>query len=410
MSRRVALRHLPFFDRLTRTDESSSEWRATSAGLVMLRLVDAWIEEGPDMVRGGWSARAAREAIESVDPGTPARAILGGIVDVLVETRSVDPRVITPRLLAYGQSLALDADYDLAADVFETVTAHARPLEEPDLVIDAYIQLGAVRRTLGDLDAAAAAYAAAGELAAEAADTLGLLRVELAGAKLAVDRGNLPEAERMLDGTIAAANRSGHHELASLARHQRSAVFFQRKEYERAIRDAFEALGGLQSTNARDRALADVAAAFAELGCRSVARDAHLILAATAQEQHVRWTALINLMEIAALDGREPVFEQYRRELSTANLPAALSAWYQLYAGQGLRAFGRIDAARRALRQAVEIAERHRLNQAAFQAEETLASLEAAARRDGHVESPLPGSLWDVAAELRAMRERSRVG
>ena len=409
MSKRVPLRHLPFFERLADASEGSSAWRAISAGLVVLRLVDAWIEEGPEVVRGGWSARAARDAVDAMDPGVPSRAILGGIIDAMVEARVVDPHLVTPRLLAYGQALALDASYDLAADVFESLVTHARPLEEHDLVVDAYIQLGAARRTRGELDAAEAAYACAGEVAEEADYDLGLLRVRLADARLAVDRGNLPAAERLLDRTIADASDRGYRELASLARHQRSAVAFHRGDYARAIRDAYDALSGLEGANARDRALADLAAAFAELGCRSVARDAHLILAATAQEQHVRWTATINLMEIAALDGREPVFEQYRRELSAAPLPPMLQAWAQLYSGTGLLGFGRIERARRAIASAVEIAERHGLNQVVFQAEEALAGVDkASAAMPAREEAP-PAAVMDVVEQLRTMREMAGV-
>jgi hypothetical protein len=42
-------RHLPFFAELAALDDGDSSWRAVSAGLVVLRLVDAWIEEGAAM-------------------------------------------------------------------------------------------------------------------------------------------------------------------------------------------------------------------------------------------------------------------------------------------------------------------------------------------------------------------------
>ncbi len=45
-SPRVLL-HLPFFEALATLDETSDDWRVTSAGLVTLRLFDAWISEGP---------------------------------------------------------------------------------------------------------------------------------------------------------------------------------------------------------------------------------------------------------------------------------------------------------------------------------------------------------------------------
>src|SRR3712207_3703847 len=52
------LRHLAFFEELSALDEGDAEWRAMSAGLVVLRLVDAWMEEGAHVVTGdAWGLR-----------------------------------------------------------------------------------------------------------------------------------------------------------------------------------------------------------------------------------------------------------------------------------------------------------------------------------------------------------------
>ena len=400
----AALRHLPFFERLASLDEQSSEWRETSAGLLVLRLVDTWLEEGPSAVRGGWGVRAVRECIDAIAPGTPIRAILSGVIDAMSDASDAQPGVVTPRLMAYGQSLSLDAHYSLAADVFETVVAHAHPLDEHDLVTDAYLQLGAARRTLGFFDAAAVAYAHAGDVASAANDIARVLRVRIADAKLSMERGNLPDAERVLDDTIARASDAGEREVEALARHQRATVAIERGDYELAIREGYQAFNGLPSANARDRALLDIAAAFAELGCRNAARDAHLILAATAQELHVRWLATINLLEIAFLDGREPVFEQYRRELADAELTPMLGAYYHLYVGRGMQMFGRVDGARREMKRALEIAERHGLNKITFETERALQAVERAIREEAKTAVEPPESVAPVARQLHAMR------
>lgn len=401
------MRHLPFFERLASLDEQSSDWRETSAGLLVLRLVDTWLEDGPSAVRGGWGVRAVRECIDAIAPGTPIRAILAGVIDAMSDATDVQPRVVTPRLMAYGQSLSLDAHYTLAADVFETIVEHAHPLEEHDLVTDAYLQLGAARRTLGAFDDAAVAYARAGDIAAAANDIARVLRVRIADAKLSMERGNLPDAERVLEETIAGASMAGEREVEALARHQRATVAIERGQYELAIREAYRAFDGLPNANARDRALSDVAAAFAELGCRSAARDANLILAATAQELHTRWVATINLMEIAFLDGREPVFEQYRRELADATLPPMLGAFYHLYVGRGMQMFGRTEGARREMARSLEIAERHGLNKIVFEAERTMQALDRAVREKARLAIDPPPSVAEVADQLRALRTQA---
>jgi hypothetical protein len=183
-----------------------------------------------------------------------------------------------------------------------------------------------------------------------------------------------------------------------------------RKDYERAVRLGYEALGGTKTQTARDRVLVDIATSFTELGVRSAARDAYLILAATAQEQYTRWVAQINLMELAALDGQQTVFEEHRRELSTALLPASLSAYYFFYVAQGYRLFDRERAAEAALSRAVEIASANQLNQILIQAEQALEELRAGRQPAVPMEAQdPPQSAVPVAAAIREMRELAGV-
>ena len=55
------LRHLAFFEEIANREEHEPEWRTATAGLVVLRLVDAWLEDGASSVaRGSWGVRAVR--------------------------------------------------------------------------------------------------------------------------------------------------------------------------------------------------------------------------------------------------------------------------------------------------------------------------------------------------------------
>jgi hypothetical protein len=155
--------------------------------------------------------------------------------------------------------------------------------------------------------------------------------------------------------------------------------------------------------------MVDLAMAFSQIGLRSAARDANLILAATAQEQYTRWVATINLMEIASLDGSEPVFEQYRRELADVDLPPTLRIEYHLQVGRGCRIFGKIDAARTELAKVLQLAEQHRLNEYIFTAERELNELDRGQRLSGRAAAAAPAGVQDVANALREMRETAVV-
>jgi tetratricopeptide (TPR) repeat protein len=276
------------------------------------------------------------------------------------------------------------------------------------------MQLGFCLRRLGELDAAAAAYAHAGRAADAAGDLMRVLRAQVADAKIAVARGNLPRAEEILDRTIAAAEENEFGELHGMTLHERATVAHLRGDYERAVRVAYEALGRLHSPTARDRVLGDLAASFIHLGVRSAARDALLILAATAQEQYSRWLATINLMELEAMDGCEPRFEEYRRQLDGLSLPPVLQAEYYFSLGEAHRLFDHVDQARQALTRAVDVAAAHGLNQHLFRAERALAELEASSRRAEREERrqaaqipptiAAPEALSDVVTALGEMR------
>src|SRR5689334_17095989 len=70
------LKHLAFFEELSSLDGESPEWRSVAAGLVVLRLVDACIEEGQHVVApDAWGMRAVRAAVAEMEETTPARAI-----------------------------------------------------------------------------------------------------------------------------------------------------------------------------------------------------------------------------------------------------------------------------------------------------------------------------------------------
>jgi tetratricopeptide (TPR) repeat protein len=405
------LRHFAYFEALAELEETDVEWRATSAGLVVLRLYDSWIEHGPFPAGGeGWGVRAVRDAVDAVDAGNPARNILAGIVEAIGS--SADPATLTPRLMAYGRTLHYAAKWKLSADVYRTVVAHAHPIEEADSVIDANMQFGYCARMLGSWDEASLAYRQAGEISLAIGDIIKVLRARIAEAKLAIDRGNLPAAERILDETIARATDPERKlgEVRAIALHDRASVAYLRKDYETAVRFAYEALDGVSSPAARDRVLLDIAASFIELGVVSAARDALLVIAATAEEQYLRWAATINLVDLSTREGCEPLFEQYRRQLADAPLPPALEAAYYLSVGRGYAAFSRIEPARLSLAKAMDLAESHKLHQVAHEAELELEQLD---KKSQPVPTPSgyqpTERVEEIVAALRDMRELAGV-
>lgn len=402
------VRHLPFFTELASLDEADSSWRAVTAGLVTLRLVDAWIEEGAAVVAAdGWGVRSVEAAIEEMPVGMPARAILGSVVEALTASRGGDMHSVAPRLMAYARSLDLDAKWALAADVYHTIIAHAHPTEESDVVIHAHLRLAYCQRSLGALDEAGETYATASAIANGANDMFGILRAQIGAANIAMERGNMPRAESLLDDVISrASTREDLTDVHAMALQDRAGVAFFRGRYDVAVRLAYESLGLTRDPAHRDRLLSDIALAFSRLGVRSAARDAYLIVEATAQETYLRWAASMNLMELAAREGAMPVFERYRRMLVNKPFPPAQSAQFHLQSAQGYEMLGEYDSAVQSGRRACEIATQYGFHQVVFEAE---ALMERASREQVRAECPAevqaPEPLRGIVKSISEMRE-----
>jgi tetratricopeptide (TPR) repeat protein len=401
------LRHLPFFEEVASRAEGTPEWRAAMAGVVVLRLVDAWIEDGPRVVAADdWGMRSVRNAIDEIDSNEQLRSILQGVVDLLESSTVVDLGTLAPRLMAYGQLLEYDAHWSLAADVYASIIAHTHPVQEADIATQAHLRRGFCLREMGDLPASLLAYKTAGDIARTSNDMVGILRARIGEAKGAVARGNIPRAQEILDETISRAAEHRLDAVRSMALHDRSSVAFYAAEYELAIKFAYEALSTAESPRDRDRILGDIAGAFYMLGVHSAARDAYLVLASTAQEQYQRWSATLNLMEIAAVDGDELLFEQYRRSVETNSLPPVLRANYWLQGASGYETLGKLGEARSFFENAISVAVEFSLHQFAFQAEAALRELGSRARRVAAANAkPVDSAVESIAAELRARRE-----
>lgn len=367
------LRHIAFFEELAKLDESDLSWRSVSAGLVTMRLVDNWLAgDSRGVAVDSWAVNAVRGAIEDVAETTPLRRILAAIVDTMTCASGVETHTLCPRLIAYGQALEYDAKWSLATDVYQTVAQHADSRADADLVVTALIRLAVCHKNLGDLDAAARSYNEASVVALAADDMIGVLNARLGDATIAMARGNMPKAESILEETLEKAQSAGLDDIRSRALTHRAFIAGSGGRHEQGIRFSYDALELSKTQRDRDRILTNIATGFRYLGLLDVARDAYLVLAATAQEQYIRWMSELNLMELAAEQRMELDFDRYRRDLAEAEFTPQLRVTYLLHVGRGYGALGNADAGIPYLERAIKLASEQGLNQLLFEAEEAL--------------------------------------
>jgi tetratricopeptide (TPR) repeat protein len=328
---------------------------------------------------------------------------LTSVTNTLQQAETASIQLIASPLMAYGRALHYAGQWQLAKDVFQNLSMRASATSDNELAVQASLRLGFVLRRLSDLEGSDEAYTAAGRIARRTRDKEGDLRATLGHAQNTIARGNLPGADDMLATVIKKAESANLPMVLSDALHDRAHLCHLRKDFGAAVRYGYAALEFSKDALSRDRILGDIAAAFAELGHLSAARDAHLIVAATTQEEWLRHQTLINLMEIAIREGHEPSFHSYRRLLSSAPLQPYMRAYYHLYAGQGYRAFGQPANAAAEFQEALELTAAHNLNQLGFMAEQELEQMDTPATP--HVAPEWPNDLWEIASAIGEMRE-----
>jgi tetratricopeptide (TPR) repeat protein len=351
-----ALRHVAYFEALGASETGTPEWEATSAGLVVLRLVDRWVwrhvrERAPTFRE----FVTVRRAVARVAAGALREALeqLASAVAVFSGARAAP---VNDCLMGYAQVLQDGAQWSLAADVYDTVLMNARSASDTRALPVCAVRAGLCLRMMGKLQEADRVYRFGLDIASEIGDQHSAMLARVGTAAVAAQRGELAEAEAVLDLVIIGAVGPDLKAVRAAALHDRGAVALVRREFERAVLLLYEAFALYGDMANRDRALNDLATALGSLGLRSAARDAYFVIHSTSHQRDLRWWAGLNLMRLAVLERNEGEFEQYRRLLRAESLTGTHAAHYALFVGEGHARFGRPERARQAFSRAAELA------------------------------------------------------
>jgi tetratricopeptide (TPR) repeat protein len=404
------LPHRAFIDALADASEESPAWHAIVAGYAALQLFERWLEGGlgttpPSM----FEVQRIWRYIEAVPEARIERRCLTQLIDTIEATLVASTRDIAERradvaraVVCYARLLQYDAQWGLAADVHSALMDFARCTHDTLRLLDSMLMRGYSLRMAGRLDEASAAYGALRYAAEQANNERYRLESHLSDAKIAVERGNYPAARDLLDRTIAEARNAECWVVVSKGLTDRARVFAMQGDLELSLECSHEALELSADPLLRERILANIALTFGQMGLREAARDAGLLVVATAQDRTARLNATINLMELAYLDSRELVFEHYRRELARERMMPNVEAAFLHTSAEGLRRFGRINEARRAAERMLDVSSRHELHEFVLKAASLLDKLERPPVLAAY-EAPAPSAR--VASIARAIAE-----
>ena len=336
--------------------------REARAGLVVLRLVDRIRVGVPREQRPtARELKAASRVVADVEPAS-IRDTLDRVLDAVTDACTGARPFVAVRLMAYGRVLLNDSRWGHAADVYQTFISHAATPDDFKWVSEAYRRLAYALRMQGRYEGAAAACRMGQAVAASLGDVEAGLRLKISEAALERVRGNVEGADAILIDVMAAAERHGLPVVRAFAVHDRGTIAYQHGQLRDAVMQYYEAWQAYIEPINRDRALADMACVLADLGLRDRARDAFLIISGTAVEPEMRMIAMVNLLELAARDGNETAFEEYRRTLARESLPVRVEARYHITLAEGYERLGRPADAKAAQARAASVASEHGLD------------------------------------------------
>jgi tetratricopeptide (TPR) repeat protein len=401
------IRHQVYFDTLGSLKEDSASWRSVFAGLSVLRLVDSYSETGASIDPANWAQlHSVRTAIQNVSEGDPVRSVLASVLEEATSRMLIDD-IVCASLIAYGRALTYEASWGLATDVFSTVAKLVRPEKSAPLAIEANVAVGGSARRNGDWETSARAYSQAAYIADTIGDRQGILTVQVGIANTYMAKGNLPQAQSILDDVIVQSGDERMFEIQSSALHSRASLAQRQGNCAEGVKLAYDALNLTNKPLERDLVLEDIGAMFTEIGLREAARDTHLLLIATTQSKQVRATATINLMELAALDGTIDAFDSYARELASAPLGPWLRSHYLLFLGEGMHCLGRHEAAEEALQEAISFAEANQIHQVSFRAQTALSAVRKSTPTKQFVAPPtwVPEEVGSVVRAISELRK-----
>lgn len=206
--------HIPFFQVLSRCTPDSASWRATTAGLVTIRLADRRVSGR----RPSWrELRRVRHAIQDVDRQSPLYPALATLFNAVGSAWRMRHRRVVAALGAYADALHATASWSLAADVYETLLAQLEFPVDNAIAAAAHERGGEALRAIGRWDEAAQSFRDGRALALQRGDVVGELRMRIAEASVASRRGRMGEARAIIAETIGAAERAGLPQVRALA-------------------------------------------------------------------------------------------------------------------------------------------------------------------------------------------------
>jgi tetratricopeptide (TPR) repeat protein len=396
-------------DDRSRNDDGAAR-RALAAYLVLRLAEHRFTLDGSDDARQAylWQLESTRRYVDELDGASAEARHLAGMVDALsVGDRPPSHSAIRTGLTAFAYFLEHEGRLAEALEVLGLAArSHGASMNPGDFTALALFA-GRLNRLQARWDAANQAYEAAEEAACTTGDANATLRSRLGRAAVLRAQGNLPASRNAVERVIADAQARKLPDVQGSAYADLASVLGLQGYRVEALFANYQAFRLTSDPLLRTRILGDLGIQLADLGHYAEARLAFDIVVDSQTSFMVRANALLELLELESAVGDRLAFERHRstaRDLAE-RMPPSMSVDYRYKVGLGLARFGQGARARASWQEALELAERHKLNEWYFRLERLLAHLDHCGPGELAIEPPdatRPAELAELAAGLRA--------
>jgi tetratricopeptide (TPR) repeat protein len=388
------LSHEPFLERarLQREQEQDSSARLAMGAYLVARLVDKLLTLSLDThgAEGfSWQLEAVRRHVNDLPGDAPETAHLTGVVAAIPGDGFPTPS-LWKGLTAYAYFLEQEGRLEESLEALTlAVRSQGSQLSPADFL--PYALLAArLNRLLARWDPATLCYQAALEAATRTGDLNRALRARLGRAQVDRARGNLPQARKDVEEVISQAKESELLDVQSDAHQDLGVLLMLQGARAESLQATYNAFRLSQDSLCRMKILGDLGYALNESGYYSAARVALEIVASSDSRYLIRLNAVLELMQLESAVGNRVAFERRRqqaRALSDRMTPSMVID-YHYKTAVGLARFDQVERAREIGREALALAEQHRLNEWYFRIEGMLKDLESTATRETELQAP----------------------
>jgi tetratricopeptide (TPR) repeat protein len=397
--------YLAFLREIGKHDVSSSLWSEPAVGLATLRVLDGWMDGDPAEI---WGSTATRRLIEALTEDAPCKQRLAALLTITAHPPTETSRKQGLMLRwKYARALERQSDYQLAISVYESILARL-PHALRRRRVTCLIRIGMCQLFATNLAQASRTLRKAQTIARANHDLVAVLRAEIGAAKIAIVRGNLPLAERMLWRVAKRARRGKSRAILARALQDLATVAHLKGQYEDGLGLLRRAMRLATTSDARSLILSDMGASLLSLGMDQLARHLYAWLARTADREVIRWAALVALLDIESVLGNLEGVREHEKSLWNARKSPHQHSFLLLRSGEAYERLGHRETAVALFERALAYAVEHGINQLIIEAEE---AIRRAQRSDAPLERPrqLASPERELALEIRALTEADSV-